>query len=185
MCCCCSFLPALHFDFSFDLGLESSYCHRPEYMDTYVYAQCSLEWWGHPCRILIYSGHPFGMSQWPWMDPTACVPLSRIPHPASHSRIRIRVRICVYYLYPHPHPSSGCFKIDIPLTFWRPLLFLQNPQPLAELKLFMCSFTTLLLEFVAIYTYIPTALIETNFRSVAPILSPSLWLASLSDVRTF
>lgn len=108
-----------------------------------------------------------------------------IPHPASHSRIRIRVRICVYYLYPHPHPSSGCFKIDIPLTFWRPLLFLQNPQPLAELKLFMCSFTTLLLEFVAIYTYIPTALIETNFRSVAPILSPSLWLASLSDVRTF
>lgn len=140
-----------------------------------------------PAGFLFIQGTPL---EWAsghgWIQqPVSRFPASRIPHPASHSRIRIRVRICVYYLYPHPHPSSGCFKIDIPLTFWRPLLFLQNPQPLAELKLFMCSFTTLLLEFVAIYTYIPTALIETNFRSVAPILSPSLWLASLSDVRTF
>lgn len=100
---------SLHFNFSFDLGLASSYCHRPEY----------------PICIGIGSGFLFIQGAAAASRMSQCPYTIYILQPAFVSLttcIRITY-LCVYYLYPHSQLAAWGFppfKIDIPLTFWRP-----------------------------------------------------------------
>lgn len=138
---------SLHFNFSFDLGLASSYCHRPEY----------------PICIGIGSGFLFIQGAAAASRMSQCPYTIYILQPAFVSLttcIRITY-LCVYYLYPHSQLAAWGFPLLKLIFHWRfgGLSFsfsfsYSSSSPWAEFKLFMCSFTTLLLEFAAIYRYI-------------------------------
>jgi len=104
---------SLHFNSSFDLGLASSYCHRPEYMATYVRMHCGAM---RPSRRNSYlfraplrnepvsmSIHP--VSHIPYPVSPIWYPASCISHPASPSS------------HPHPHPYLCLLSVSAS-DFW-------------------------------------------------------------------